>query len=153
LTGDVITAVDGRAIEDAAALRNKVGLTRAGDTVVVTLLRDGRERALGVTIGEQPTAPARPPESSAAGKLDGASFRELDPAHPRYGQVRGVVVSRVTPGSAAARAGLAAEDVILAVNRRPVPSIAELEAALDAASAPFALQIARGSTRLFVVVR
>ena len=36
--------------------------------------------------------------------------RELDPGHPLYGQVRGVVVTRTVRGSAAARAGLQAED-------------------------------------------
>jgi Do/DeqQ family serine protease len=154
LTGDVVTAVDGRAIDDAAALRNRVGLTRAGETVVITLLRDGRERTLDVTLGDAPNTPTRLPEApAAAGKLDGATFRELDPAHPRYGQVRGVVVSRVAPGSAAARAGLEPEDVILAVNRRPVTSIRELEGALTAAPSPFALQIERGTTRIFLVVR
>jgi Do/DeqQ family serine protease len=153
LAGDVITALDGVAVDDASALRNRVGLTRAGETVAVTLVRDGRERTLDVTIGEAPSTPARVPEAAAEGKLDGATFRELDPAHPRYGQVRGVVVSRVASGSAAARTGLAAEDIILAVNRLPVGSIAELEAALERVSPPFALQIERGSTRVFVVVR
>jgi S1-C subfamily serine protease len=153
LTGDVITAMDGRAVEGAAALRNRVGLARAGETIVITLLRDGRERTVDVTLGETPSAPTTPRESSAAGKLDGATFRELDPAHALYGRVRGVVVSRVTPRSAAARTGLEPDDVILAVDRRPVASIVELESALAAASAPFALQIARGTERLFVVVR
>jgi S1-C subfamily serine protease len=153
LPGDVITAVDGVAVDDAAALRNRVGLTRAGVTLAVKILRDGRERTLDVTLGEAQSAPAAPPESRAPGTLEGVTFRELEPADPRYGRLRGVVVSRVAPGSAAARAGLAADDVILALNRRPIASIAELEAALDASSPPFALQIARGATRLFIVVR
>jgi serine protease DegQ len=153
LTGDVITAVDGRAVDNAAALRNRVGLTRAGETVAVTLLREGRERTLDVTIGEAPNATRQAESPASAGKLEGATFRELDPSHPRYGQVRGVVVSRVAASSAAARAGLVAEDVILAVDRRPIASMAELAAALDAASPPFALQIARGTGRIFLVIR
>jgi Do/DeqQ family serine protease len=152
-TGDVITAVDGVPIDDAAGLRNRVGLTRAGETLAVTLLRDGRERTLDVTLGEAQSAPAAPLESRAPSTLEGVTFRELEPGDPRYGRLRGVVVVRVAPGSAAARAGLAAEDVILALNRRPIASIAELEAALDASSPPFALQVARGTTRLFIVVR
>jgi len=47
----------------------------------------------------------------------------------------------------------AAPDVILAVNREPVASLAELTAALQAAPSPFALQIARDSSRIFIVVR
>jgi len=153
--GDVITAIDGRAVDDAATLRNRVGLTRAGETVTLTMLRDGRERRLEVAVGETPAdaAPEPPEPSSTTGGIDGAVLRELDPRHPSYGQVRGVVVSRVAPGSAAAHAGLLADDVILAVNREPVASIAELDAALAQVTRPFALQIARGAGRLFVVVR
>jgi Do/DeqQ family serine protease len=153
LTGDVVTAVDARPIDNAAALKNRVGLTRAGETLAITLLRDGAERVVRVTIEEAPNPAAAPPESPAADKLEGATFRELAPSDPLYGQVRGVAVSRIDAGSAAARAGLEPNDVILTVDRRPVTSIAELAAALDAASAPFALQIARGSGRLFLVVR
>ena len=42
----------------------------------------------------------------------------------------GVVVSQVSPSSAAASAGLQQGDVIQEVNRRPVRNVAEFEAAV-----------------------
>jgi hypothetical protein len=50
-------------------------------------------------------------------------------------------------------AASADELYVIAVNRARVGSIAELTAALAAASPPLALQVARGGARFFVVVR
>jgi S1-C subfamily serine protease len=50
--GDVIVAVDGHPVRDASDLRTKIGLHRVGETVELTILRDGRERELEIEIGE-----------------------------------------------------------------------------------------------------
>ena len=42
--GDVITAVNGKPVKDAAALRNSIGLLHIGDKVDISLLRDGKPR-------------------------------------------------------------------------------------------------------------
>jgi Do/DeqQ family serine protease len=54
-SSDLIIAVDGVAIHDAAELRNRVGLAQVGDVVQLTLDRNGSERTLSVRI-EQATA-------------------------------------------------------------------------------------------------
>jgi S1-C subfamily serine protease len=48
---------------------------------------------------------------------------------------------------------LVAGDVIVAVNRRPITTVAELTAALRDARAPFALEIERQGGRIFLVVQ
>jgi S1-C subfamily serine protease len=146
--GDVITTLNGGEVRGAADLRNRVGLMRAGETVVLTGLRDGRSITFEAQIGESP-APTTPELDALAG----AAFRELEPSDSQYGRLRGVAVERVEPNSAAARAGLRTGDVILAVNRRPVSSVDDFTRALRDADMPFALQIARGDARLFIVVR
>ena len=51
--GDVVTALDGQAVADADALRNLVeGSYGVGDEVTVTLLRDGQEETVTVTLAE-----------------------------------------------------------------------------------------------------
>ena len=51
--GDVVTAVDGEGVADADALRNLVeGYYAVGDEVTLTLLRDGREETVTVTLAE-----------------------------------------------------------------------------------------------------
>ncbi len=50
--GDVIVAVDGRAIVSAAALRSRVGLLRIGDKIELTVIRDGVERQVAAEVGQ-----------------------------------------------------------------------------------------------------
>src|SRR3546814_3720132 len=49
--GDIVVAVNGRAVEDSADLRNTIGLTRAGSEVELTVLRDGREITVSARLG------------------------------------------------------------------------------------------------------
>ena len=146
--GDVITTLNGAEVRSAANLRNRVGLLRAGETVALAALRDGRSVHFEARIGEPPAA-----ATPGLDALAGAAFRDLEPSDPQYGRVRGVAVDRVEPSSAAARAGLRSGDVILAVNRRAVSTVDDFTRALGDADMPFALQIARGDARLFIVVR
>ncbi|WME21611.1 S1C family serine protease [Brachybacterium sp. GU-2] len=50
--GDVITAVEGHATSDGAALTAVVREHPAGDTVSLTVLRDGEEQQIDVTLGD-----------------------------------------------------------------------------------------------------
>ena len=50
--GDVILAFNGTAVSDGNTLRNYVASTTPGSTVTLTILRDGREQQLQVTLGE-----------------------------------------------------------------------------------------------------
>jgi S1-C subfamily serine protease len=52
--GDVVTAVNGRPVDSAAALRNRIGLLRIGDQVDLTILRGGEPRQ----VSTQLTGPA-----------------------------------------------------------------------------------------------
>ena len=71
---------------------------------------------------------------------------------PLRGEVTGVLVTQVEQGSRAFNNGLEAGDIITAANRRPVRTAAELEAMLQGNTAD-ALNIVRGDTELFLIVR
>jgi len=58
LVGDVITAFDGRPIFTVEQLRAALSGFAPGDTVQLTIFRDGEHRTLSVTLGD------RPPEAS-----------------------------------------------------------------------------------------
>jgi S1-C subfamily serine protease len=64
----------------------------------------------------------------------------------------GTAVSLVEPKTPAARAGLQAGDIIVAVNGSPVASASELGRALDGAGKSAALDVARGDQRLTLTI-
>ena len=60
----------------------------------------------------------------------GASFGNIDKRSPLYGQVQGVVVTRVKRGEAADEAGLQPGDVIVAIKHRPIRNLVEFKQTL-----------------------
>ena len=149
--GDVIVRFNDDAVEGSADLRNKVGLVRLGETVDIAFIRDGDTEEVQAAIGRSSGLAIDGGET--IDKLQGAEFRNLDPNHPQYGEVQGVLVSRVDQGSPAARNGLRQGDIVMAVNRMAVESVRELSNAIDRADSAIALNILRDNTRLFIVIQ
>lgn len=141
--GDVVLSVDGRPVSGSADLRNRVGLAPLGSTVEVGFWRDGDEASVSVRI-EAVGEVAQYVSQAVPERLAGAHFEDAS---------EGVVVAAVEPGSPAAQAGLRESDVILAVNRRPVSSVAELSEALAATTGTIALDLIRDGARFFLVIR
>jgi serine protease DegQ len=52
--GDVIVAVDGKALENPEQLLGAIRARKPGDRLTLRLLRDGQQRDVTVTLGEQP---------------------------------------------------------------------------------------------------
>ncbi|RMD73654.1 MAG: PDZ domain-containing protein [Chloroflexi bacterium] len=52
--GDIITAVNGQRLDANTSLRQLLLQYRPGDTVELTILRDGKEQNVKVTLGERP---------------------------------------------------------------------------------------------------
>ncbi len=137
--GDIILSVDGKKVNTPNALRNLVSLSDVGHPARVTLLREGKERDLTVTLGRLPdeetasAAPARP-DKDLETTLTGVSVRPLNDrvraAHGLSPDLEGLLVAGVKATSNAAAEGLAEGDIITEVNRMPVGSLEDLKAAL-----------------------
>jgi serine protease Do len=142
--GDVILRFGNDAPRDERALLRGIVRTPVGDTVPVTVLRQGVQKTLEVTVApwprevwetrdaplptERPTAEIRPDLG-----LSLVSIPESDRA--KYGLedgLSGVLVSGVVPGSDAARRGMTEGDVILRVQERPIAVPADVRASIDA---------------------
>ena len=52
--GDVITAVDGKAVTDLQALRTILDGRKPGDVLRLTVRRDGADQQISLTLGEDP---------------------------------------------------------------------------------------------------
>jgi serine protease Do/serine protease DegQ len=147
--GDVITAVNGRPVKDAGGLRNAIGLLSIGERVDIALLRDGKPRRVTALVSERDTdgGSASGAEPKAAGGhpgLQGAAL--VDNASG------GVLIRSVADGSPAAQRGLRGSDVIIAVGRTRVGTVAEFRR-LTEGQAAFVLQIRRGNATLVIPIR
>ncbi len=155
--GDVITAVNGAAVKDYNELRNDVAALQPGSRVQLTLVRDGKEQTVNVTLAEL-QATAGPDDRTQPGADStgfGMSVEPLTPDTARELGVHassGVVVTDVQPGSRAADAGLRSGDVIVEVDRKPVQSVDALRSALKQGDRPALLLVHRGEATMFVTV-
>jgi Do/DeqQ family serine protease len=150
--GDLIVAVDGRAIETASELRNRVGLVPVDQRVGIEVIREGRRITVESRLGASERA-AVAARGKTPARLQGADLRELVPGMPAYGRVEGVLVEAVERGSRAWNAGLRDGDIIMAVNRRRVSSVAETNAALERPSRALTLNVLRGDTVLMILIQ
>jgi len=155
--GDVITSVNGTVIKDTNDLRNDVAQMAPGSTAKLTVIRDGKEQTLNVTLTERKTAresdePGAPDNQSGFGMavepLTRDSARELG----LPSSSGGVVVADVQSGGRAAGAGLRPGDVIVEVDRKPVSSPDALRSALKDGTRPALLLVQRGAATMFLTL-
>ncbi|MCG5510829.1 DegQ family serine endoprotease [Ectothiorhodospira lacustris] len=149
--GDVVTRVNGRAVRNAAELRNAIGLLRVGATVELEVLRDKRSRVIRAQVSEIQASSLDGGRISP--RLEGAALGAIQEDSPLYGAVEGVLVARVAPGSPAARAGLRPGDLILSVNRRPVTSLEEVRQAAGTGGQRLLLNLRRDSSAFFLLLQ
>ena len=140
---DVITAIEGQKVNSQDEVVAVVSSRRAGDTIKLNILRDGKALTLTVTLGdrrdleaqrrreageesdEDPTpAPRSDLKSVNLEKTYGFTVESADPKH----RIKGVVVTTVDPRSPAADRGLATGMIITEVGRHAVNSLTEFNA-------------------------
>jgi Do/DeqQ family serine protease len=143
-TGDIITSLNGVTMKSSGELRNAIGLLHVGDKVELGLIRDGKPRKVTALVAERSEV-----ESASAADL----YRGLDGAELADApDGTGVLVSKVQEASAAAQAGIRANDVIVGVGRTPVSNMKGFLEAVKGASV-LVLKIRRGSDTLLLPVR
>jgi serine protease Do len=118
--GDVIVSVDGERATSVAHLEARIAEHRPGDLLRLGTIRYGLTVQRTVTLG------------SLAGPVPGGPPRPSAPGRGSLGfQVRraaeGILVSRVDRYGAATRAGVRPGQRILAIDRKPVRSLRDLE--------------------------
>jgi serine protease Do len=150
--GDVILKLDGKDVARSENLPPIVADLAPGTSAKLGVWRGGALREIEVKVGEAPTA-----QVASAGKGDasqgrlGLAVRPLTPSEQQQGGVPGGLVVEDVSGPAA-RAGVAAGDVVLALNGTPVSSVDQLKGALAKAGKHVALLVQRGDERMYVPV-
>jgi serine protease Do len=151
--GDVVLALDGKAMENGRQLQVNLYRRFVGDVVTLDIMRDGQPVKVPVAMTEREEtladASAVDPRQNLVSRLGilgldlDARLVELLPAM----RVRsGVVVAATVSDAIDSREGrLAAGDIIFAVNRQPVAKLSELRAVVDGLKSgdPVVLQLER----------
>ena len=146
-TGDVIIAYRNTPVTDIGDFRNKVSLTTPGERVVLTIIRDGKRKKISMTVGRLPADSIENIISDDSETELGLTVQTLTDSLARQFDVstdKGVVITKVEPGSIAALAGIRAGELILAVNQKPITRATEFHRAVKAA---------RGEKRVLLLIR
>ncbi len=137
---DVVTAVNGKPIKKGQDLIDEVAETPVGNSVALSIMREGKQLTLNVTVGDR--AKVFPeelgkniePKDDEGGTSTNAKFGigigALTPGLKQnlgFSGSGGVLVDSVEPGSFAEDIGLRKNDVITAINRQSVNSIEDVQ--------------------------
>ncbi len=150
---DVILALNGRPIRSSGSLRARLGLTPVGEEIELRIARGDDELTIRTRIAA-PQALAGV-EGRVLQQLPGLAVVEIERGSPLFERLQGggLVVTAVERGSRAHQAGFRRGDIIYAVNRRRVQTIAEFQGLVGRARNGFAVSLLRGDFQVTIIVR
>jgi len=138
-TGDVITAVNGKKVNDPRELRLMIGSMAPGTKAQLEINREGETKTLDVQLAEMPPnaanedtetsseEPAQPEKTTVFGGVAITNITaDIRTALNLPKEVQGAVIANIDTESPAAKAGLREGDVIQEVNKQPVKSAKDL---------------------------
>jgi len=133
--GDVVVRFDGRDVMDSGHLRNLMATAAIGSKHRIELLRDAKLMQTDLTVQEAPRErPKKTQTADAAGAtahpLSGVIVDEVTPALARQMDLpanSGLVVTDIEDGSLAEVSGLQPGDLLLELNRQPIPNFSTFQ--------------------------
>jgi Do/DeqQ family serine protease len=147
--GDVITAVNGRPVRRSIDLRNKIGMMPIGETVNLTILRNGKTLSTKIKIATP--LEVQGTEAETVPQLAGATVANFKTG--ARGKLEGVIVTQVDANSPAWLHGIRPGDIVLGVNRKKVRSVQEFLSVLQSSEGRIILNLLRGDFKLAIVIR
>jgi serine protease Do len=147
--GDIIVRIDGHVVDSPNKLSRLIGTLAPGATSQIEVVRDLTRMTLDIRLSErrETAVAASPPPPGRTIKL-GLDVQELTAAlAERFNlkEAKGVLISKVEPGSLAQAEGLREGDLIKEVNRAEILTVEDFTAAIS--------RIRRGDAVLLRVLR
>ncbi|MGY4828271.1 Do family serine endopeptidase [Sphaerotilaceae bacterium SBD11-9] len=151
--GDVITEVNGEAIQRSGSLSSVIGMSSPGEKVKLKVWRDKSSHEMEAKLGGAEEASKQVADNDAADKAGqlGLALRPLTRDERRQVQGEGGMLIQDVSG-AAERAGVEAGDVLVAINGKPVTSMEQVKSVMSSKPKSVALLIERDGERIFVPV-
>ncbi|MCC6202448.1 MAG: DegQ family serine endoprotease [Gammaproteobacteria bacterium] len=154
--GDIVTAVNSRAVHGVSDFKTQVGLVRVGDDVRLDVIRDGKRQSVVAQVADRLTTSANGAGDDGKlrnSRLRGATFGDLPENQASRQRTGGVYVYEVDQGSGVWNAGIRAGDIILSVNRQPIATLKDFLVLVNQAQGQLLLQVRRGNEVAFVLIR
>lgn len=133
--GSVISTINGEPIRNNSDYMAHFGSSAVGEELELGLLVKGTPKTVKLTVTDEIGEPRTASVAKSIHGLGGLVVNEIGPRSPLYGQVQGVVVKGMEPGTPAATSGLQAGDVITGVNQLNIMSANQI-ADLNRTDAP-----------------
>ncbi len=149
--GDVIVAANNKPIRSTGDMHNLVGLQRIGQTIELSLYRNGTEIELPVLI--QPIEINKMGGGVIHPKLAGATIGEMHEQHLQRGRVDYLKVMKVEPGSNAEQSGFRVGDIIFSINKQLARTFDEVFALVENNGNGMIMNVQRGERELYILLK
>ncbi|MGC4118093.1 MAG: Do family serine endopeptidase [Myxococcales bacterium] len=155
--GDVVVALNGEAVKDAASLSRRVAAMPPGNKITLKVQRKKTTLEATATLGERPAKAGQGRGNQGGGSQEESLGLSLRPVPQELRQQLeiggGALVTEVQPESRAGRAGLRRGDVIVEANSQEVRSPQDFVTAVRAArDEAVVVRILREGGGLFAVI-
>lgn len=149
--GDIITAVNGKAIDDSVDMPVIIGSMAPGSIAKLSIIRNNKDMTLDVKVEEAPneSASSNASKTAAANKL-GVTVRPLNDEEKARAETEGLLVTEST--GAARKAGIREGDIIVNVNGVKIKKTDDLARVLEK-NKNLRVLVQRRDGRIFIPVR
>ena len=149
--GDIITAVNGKAIDDSVDMPVIIGSMAPGSIAKLSIIRNNKDMTLDVKVEEAPneSASSNASKTAAANKL-GVTVRPLNDEEKAKAETEGLLVTEST--GAARKAGIREGDIIVNVNSVKIKKTDDLARVLEK-NKNLRVLVQRRDGRIFIPVR
>jgi serine protease Do len=129
--GDVIISVMGEKINSSRDLTLTIAGLKVGSKADIEVIRQGKNKTFTVKLGERPDSLENSQFGEERNRFDdlGFMFKTLDEeladqlGYPP--SIKGLVVSRIDPGSQAAMSGVRVGDLLVEINHKKITGISD----------------------------
>jgi len=149
--GDVVIKINNENVQNASAMRNKIGLLKLNSIITMEINRKGKI----ITTEVQITEPKISKNDSIKinSRLQGIIFSEILENMPEYGKITGIKIIRMRKDSVAFSAGIRPNDIILSINNIPVQKIQDLEIVAGKNDSEIVVHVQRKNRTAFILLK
>ena len=149
--GDVVIKINNENVQNASAMRNKIGLLQLNSIITMEINRKVKIITTKVKITEPKIS--KNDGIKINSRLQGIVFSRILEKMPEYGKITGIKIIKMRKDSVAFAAGIRPNDVILSINNIPVQEIQDLEIVAGENDSEIVVHVQRKNRTAFILLK